>query len=39
MNEQFKREKGSAPESLEDQKYTTLQAAMDEEDRIMKKNK
>lgn len=36
MTEQFKGEKGPAPESLEDQKYAALQAAMDEEDRIMK---
>jgi len=36
MNEQFKGEKGPAPEKIEDQKYAALQAAMDEEDRIMK---
>lgn len=36
MNEQFKGEKGPAPENLEDQKYAALQVAMDEEDRIMK---
>lgn len=36
MNEQFKGEKGPAPEKIEDQKYTALQAAIDEENRIMK---
>lgn len=36
MNEQSKGEKGPTPENLEDQKYTALQAAMDEEDKIMK---
>lgn len=36
MNEQSKGEKGPAPENLEDQKYVALQAAMDDEDRIMK---
>jgi len=36
MAEQFKGETGPAPEKLEDQKYAALQAAMDEEDRIMK---
>jgi len=35
MSEQFKREKGSASENLEDQKHRELQAAMDEEDRVM----
>jgi hypothetical protein len=36
MSEQFKREASPAPENLEDQKYAALQAAIDEEDRIMK---
>lgn len=36
MSEQFKEEKSPTPESLEDQKHKELQAAMDEEDRIMK---
>lgn len=36
MNKKFSGEKGSAPENLEDQKHRELQAAMDEEDRIMK---
>ena len=35
MSEQFKREKGSASENLEDQKHRELQAAMDEEYRVM----
>lgn len=36
MNEQFKGEKGPAPENLEDQKYAALQVAMDGEDSVMK---
>ncbi len=36
MNERFKGEKGPTPEILEDQKHKELQAAMAEEDRIMK---
>lgn len=35
MNEQLKREKGPAPENLDDQKYRELQVTMDEEDRVM----
>ena len=35
MSEQFSGEKGPAPENLEDQKHRELQAAMDEEDRVM----
>ena len=35
MNEQSKREKGPTSENIEDQKYTALQVAMDEEDKIM----
>lgn len=35
MNEQFKGEKGPAPENLEDQKHAAFQAAMDEEEKIM----
>ena len=35
MSEQFSGEKGPAPENLEDQKYRELQAAMNEEDRVM----
>ncbi|MEK7146839.1 MAG: hypothetical protein AAB772_01135 [Patescibacteria group bacterium] len=35
MSEQFKGEKGPASENLEDQKHRELQAAMDEEDRVM----
>ncbi len=35
MSEKFSGEKGPAPENLEDQKHKELQAAMDEEDRIM----
>lgn len=36
MSEQYKGEKGSTPESLEDQKYRELQEAMDEESDIMR---
>ncbi len=36
MSEKFSEGKGSAPENLEEQKYKDLQAAMDEENRIMK---
>ena len=36
MSEQFKGEKGPAPEKLEDQKHRELQEAMNEEDRIMR---
>jgi hypothetical protein len=35
MPEKFKGERGPTPENLEDQKHQELQAAMDEEDRIM----
>lgn len=35
MSEQFKGEKGLAPENLEDQKYSELEAAMAKEDRVM----
>lgn len=35
MSEQFSGEKGPTPENLEDQKHQELQAAMDEEDRVM----
>lgn len=35
MNEQFKGEKGLAPENIEDQKYAAFQAALDEEEKIM----
>lgn len=35
MSEKFSGEKSSTPENLEDQKHKELQAAMDEEDRIM----
>ena len=35
MSEQFKGEKGPASENLEDQKHGELQAAMDEEARVM----
>src|SRR3989338_749714 len=35
MIEQFKGEKGPAPENLENQKHRELQEAMDEENRIM----
>lgn len=35
MNKTFGREKGPSPENLEDQKHRELQAAMDEEDRVM----
>jgi hypothetical protein len=34
MNEQFKKEKGQFPETLENQKYKELRAAIDEENRI-----
>lgn len=36
MSEQFRGETGPNPERAEDQKHKALQAAMDEEDRIMK---
>ena len=36
MNKQFKGEEGLTPENSEDQKYAALQAAMTEEDRIIK---
>jgi ElaB/YqjD/DUF883 family membrane-anchored ribosome-binding protein len=35
MNKQFKGEKGPAPEKVEDQKYAAVQAAMDEENKII----
>ena len=35
MSEQFSGEKGPTPENLEDQKHRELQAAMDEEYRVM----
>jgi len=35
MRKQFSGEKGPAPENLEDQKHRELQAAMNEEDRVM----
>ena len=35
MSKQFSGEKGPAPENLEDQKHRELQAAMDEEYRVM----
>jgi len=35
MSEQFKGERGPAPENIEDQKYAAFQAAMGEEDKIM----
>jgi len=37
MSEQFKGEKGPAPENLEDQKHRELREAMDKEDDIMRK--
>ena len=35
MTDQFKGEKGPTPENSEDQKYTALQSAMDEQEEIM----
>jgi len=35
MNEQLGKEKGPAPESLEDQKFRELKATMDEQARLM----
>jgi len=36
MNKQSKGEQGPSPESLEDQKYLALRAAMAEEERVMR---